>query len=73
MAKIIIRIGLSLVATVFAPIPVWLFLGMRSMLSPEGFLQNFFVFGLGVWFLGGLQILLAIGWIFALFVIWSDK
>jgi len=71
MGKRIIQLLLSLAATVVGAIPALMFLGARSMLSPEGFLQNFFVFGVGVWLLGGVQIFFLIGWIVALFFIWA--
>ncbi|MBU1178754.1 hypothetical protein KKB69_00195 [Patescibacteria group bacterium] len=67
----IVQFLLSVAATAIAGIPFWLFLGARSMLSPEGFLQNFFVFGAGMYFLGVFQFLFFVGWIFVLVFIWS--
>lgn len=48
----------TVLITVVAFTPTWLFLIVRSILEPEGFMQNFLVFGLGVYILGGLQLML---------------
>lgn len=41
--------------------PTWLFIFARSALSPEGFWQQFLFYGLGVYLLGGFQIILFVG------------
>jgi hypothetical protein len=50
---------ISIVVSIFVIgvcfIPMWVFLIARSALNPEGFWQKFAVFGIGIWFLGGLQ------------------
>lgn len=46
-----------IIAWVVCFLPTWIFLGIRYLAAPEGFWQNIVLFGLGVWFLGGLQIL----------------
>lgn len=38
--------------------PTWLFIFAKSVLSPEGFWQQFIFYGLGVYLLGGFQIIL---------------
>lgn len=70
--SIFIRSTYSMVALAIALIPVWLYVGARSLLSPEGFFQEFFVFGAGVFFLGTFQIVLLFALLFVLFFIWSD-
>jgi len=50
-------IYLLLIATI-SLIPLWLYLGARDLLNPQGFLAEFFVFGVGVWLLGGMQIIM---------------
>ena len=41
-------------------IPFWLYLGARDLLNPQSFLAEFFVFGVGVWLLGGMQLVMII-------------
>jgi hypothetical protein len=53
-------------------IPLGVFLGARSMLNPEGFLQEFFVFGVGIWLVGAAQLLFFIGGMIVQFFIWTD-
>lgn len=67
------RLMLSAVCIVLALVPTWFFLVARSLLSPEGFWQEVFVFGVGLYFLGGLQIFLAIALLFVLAAIWTVK
>jgi hypothetical protein len=68
----LVRLGISLVATAILLFPFWIWLGARALLAPEGFWQNLLVFGIGVWALGGLQILCLIGLIAVFVAIWSD-
>jgi len=42
--------------------PTWIWLAATYIFSPIGFWQNFVMLGLGVYVLGGLQILLLVGW-----------
>ncbi len=60
----LIKIGISLISVVVAGVPTWIWLLARTLLEPEGFWQEVVVLGLGVWVLGGLQILALI------FLIW---
>jgi hypothetical protein len=41
------------------------------LLAPQGFWQNFFLFGIGIWLLGGTQVLLFFIWIAVLITIWE--
>ncbi len=68
--NVIIKFLLTVLALMVSSIPLWMYMGGRSLVSPEGFLQEFFVFGIGLWFLGGAQVVL---WVFAgivLLLIW---
>jgi len=51
-------------------IPFWLYLGARNLIDPEGFLAEFFVFGVGVWLLGGMQIILVVIGLVAGYFVW---
>ena len=60
-ASALIKSGVSLLVALVALIPTWVFLLVKHFTQPEGFWQNFVVYGLGVWFLGSLQLIMAIG------------
>lgn len=67
-------IGLGLIFVTL--IPTWVFLLAKNLLDPQGFWQNFFLLGFGVWLLGGLQIFLGVVWLgvcIAMFVNWADS
>lgn len=66
------KFGVTLLALAAALFPVWLYLIAKNAFDPQGFWQEFFLFGVGVWFLGGLQILLLI--VFGVFALklWAD-
>ena len=51
--SILVFIGISVAC--FLPAIAWA--GIYLFLSPTGFWQKFVVFGIGIWFLGGLQII----------------
>lgn len=53
-------------------IPTWMYLGARQLLSPEGFFSEFFVFGVGVWLLGGAQLILFAIVGMCLMIIWGE-
>lgn len=70
----IVKITFQLVATIIAFIPTYLFLAMRAILNPasEGFWAEVVVFGLGVYFFGGLQLIAIIILIwFSVSAIWD--
>lgn len=52
-------------------VPVWLYLGARNVLDPQSFLGEFFVFGVGVWLLGGMQIILALIGLIVGYFVWG--
>ncbi len=71
MNKFFVGLFATVVIWVIALIPLWVFVGEHDLISPEGFFQEFFVFGIGVWFLGGAQIVLAITGIAVNVVVWD--
>lgn len=54
------RLFWSFIIIILALTPTWLFIGGRSLFNPTGFFQEFFILGIGIWFLGGIQLVLAI-------------
>lgn len=65
------RLFWSFVTIILALIPTWLFIGGRSLLNPTGFLQEFFVLGVGVWLLGAAQFVLGLVCLIILCTIWN--
>ena len=65
------RILATIVGIAIAAIPTLLFFGVRELLSPEGFSQEFFVLGIGIWIFGGMQIVFFFIWLFAMFLTWA--
>ncbi len=61
---------ITLGVVVIAGIPAWIYLGVRHFLSPEGFWQEFFLLGAGVWLLGAVQLTLGIAGLFVVVFIW---
>ena len=66
------RMLLSLVVTVLAFTPTWMFLLANHLLAPHGFWQNFVLFGVGIYIGGSIQIVLFLCWAGCLFFIWID-
>ena len=62
---------LQIIAALIAFLPTIFFFSVKALLSPEGFWQNFVVYGIGVWFLGGLQFVFAILLLVVSFSIWE--
>jgi hypothetical protein len=52
-------------------IPLWIYLFLRFIFNPEGFWQNFVLFGVGLYIFGGLQIILIVVWLLFLVAIWE--
>jgi hypothetical protein len=71
MKELIGKIFCSFIIAIICFIPVWFFLGGRSFLSPEGFFQEFFIFGIGLYFLGFAQLCLLGVFIFLMVSIWA--
>jgi uncharacterized membrane protein len=73
MKKFLVRIGTGLLAITICLVPTWIYLLARLLLSPNGFWQEFVVFGLGVYLLGFAQFLLALILIWFLWHLWIKK
>lgn len=67
------KLVLSAVWFSAAMTPVWIYLVARFLLSPEGFWQNLLLFGVGVYILGWLQLILSVALVLVLVVIWFDS
>ncbi|MDP3792843.1 MAG: hypothetical protein Q8Q89_03900 [bacterium] len=61
---------ITVVIWAVALIPLWIFLGAKSLANPDGFWQNIVLFGLGLWVLGGIQVVLFIGGVAVTVVVW---
>ena len=70
MKTVVIKFVWSLVALVFALVPFWLWLLAYNILSPGDFWQKLVVYGLGLYLLGGVQIILLLALLYVLFKIW---
>lgn len=69
MATTFFRILHTAFALLVCAWPVWMYLGVRHLAAPEGFWQEMFLVGIGIWALGSLQVLfLAIAIVWVLFV-----
>ena len=55
------KVFLCLGIFIFSWIPLGFFLFVKNSLSPEGFWQKFVIYGAGIYFLGGVQIIFLIG------------
>ncbi len=63
------RVVFTLVVIALALIPTWFFLFLRSIANPTGFWQNIVTFGLGIWLLGGLQLIFLVVGAFVLLAV----
>lgn len=75
MERIVGRIQKTLICAVILGlglIPIELFFLAKSVLRPEGFWQNFVLYGAGVWFLGGAQILMGALALYLIFEVIDD-
>ncbi len=68
----LVQIAFTIICFGLAGIPTYFFLFLKSMLSPEGFWQKFLVYGVGIWFLGGLQFVLLIVAIVLVIELWVN-
>ena len=50
----------TIIGFVVALIPTWFYILAKVLLAPQGFWQNFLLLGVGLFFLGGLQLVLVI-------------
>jgi hypothetical protein len=56
LMEYIVMLFIMLIVFLLCLIPTWIFLVLKYMIGPMGFWQKFAVYGLGIYFLGGLQI-----------------
>lgn len=70
--SIVWKAFLSMTALVVCHIPVGLIISFKYLLSPEGFWQKAFAYGVGIYLLGGIQIALWVLLVGALVIIWEE-
>lgn len=70
--KVILCLLITAVIWGIALSPLWLFLTAKSLADPEGFWQNFVMFGFGLWALGGLQLFLLVVGVFITLFVWTE-
>ena len=63
---------LTIVLIVLASLPSIGFVMARNAMSPDGFWQNLIVYGIGIWLLGGLQIIFATVGILFIVAVWES-
>jgi hypothetical protein len=56
-----------------ALIPTWLYLIVRFLLNPEGFWQEFFLLGLGLYVLGTIQLFMALAGLAVTYFVLQDE
>ena len=61
---------LSIIILAIGGIPTWMFLIAKHSLHPQGFWQNIAVYGLGFYFLCGLQFFFLIFAIILIVIVW---
>jgi len=64
------RFLVVLVAFVICFIPTWIYLFAHWLLEAHGFWQNLFLLGVGVYFLGAVQIVLFIVFLLVIMAAW---
>jgi RsiW-degrading membrane proteinase PrsW (M82 family) len=67
--KKIAKFFISLLVFVLCFIPTWIYLLARVAFEPQGFWQNIFLFGIGLYFLGFAQFILFIVFVVLIIVI----
>jgi len=68
-----VRIKYTIVATLFCFIPLWIYIFADFVFTPDGFWQNLALAGLSVYFLGGIQLMLLLLYVYVVFGIWSRR
>jgi len=61
----------SLITLAIALIPLWFWLVIKHMVQPQGFWQNLAIAGLGMFFLGSIQIILLVLWVVLICTMWE--
>ena len=73
MKRFFLQIFYTLLAIAIGFIPVWVFLGAKSLLNPTGFWQNIVTYGAAIYFLGFVQFVLFLFFLYFMWVIWKVK
>jgi ABC-type sugar transport system permease subunit len=59
------------IVTTLCGIPTWLYLIARWLLDPQDSISEVLLFGIGLWALGGLQLILLLTWLIIILSIWT--
>lgn len=62
--------GCTIGLTIAAFVPIWFYLFVRFLASPDGFWQNLILGVLVIWLLGAVQFVLFCIWVYVMIVIW---
>ncbi|MEY2665440.1 MAG: hypothetical protein RLZZ480_545 [Candidatus Parcubacteria bacterium] len=60
-----------MIVTTLCGIPTWLYLIARWLLDPQDSISEVLLFGIGLWALGGLQLILLLTWLIIILSIWT--
>ena len=63
---------ITITCVALASLPLDFYLLLKYSLEPQGFLQNLLVVGIGVYFLGSVQVLLLFLLVIGLVALWAD-
>ena len=63
------KVAAILISFIIALIPTLLYMSLKFMLSPHGFWQNILLLGVSFYFLGAIQVICLVLWIFVLIAI----
>lgn len=66
------KLVISVLIVALALTPFWIFLATKHLLDPQDFWQKFLVLGVGVYLLGGLQIICLCAAIAAIWACWTE-
>ena len=61
----------TLVVALVALAPTWFWIIARWLMEPEGFWQNFILFGVGLWLMGFVQLVLIVVAFMLIVAIWK--
>lgn len=62
---------MTLVILAFGFIPIWIYIVIRLLAQPDGFWQELVLGTVGIWALGGIQLVLLIFMVIFLVSVWS--
>lgn len=68
--SVFLRVVLTLLALALCLWPAWLLIGFHGLVNPHGFFQEFFVVGVGLYFLWGAQVFFFLVWVAITAIIW---